>query len=696
MFVLMKKPLRYITVIASSATIMAVCESANAAADLSSRPSDKHVSIAAGSLVGNQADASATLVRATPVQLELGSRSAALLMVDGLQFKDLNHNGRLDPYEDWRLPIAQRIENLLSLMTLDEKVGLMMHGTAPADGPLGMLGISAKGYDLVAATKLIRERHLNSFITRLTMAAGSFAEQNNALQAIAESGRLGIPNTISSDPRNHAMATLGAGNASTSFSTWPEPLGLAATGDAALVRQFGDMARQEYRAVGIHMALSPQADLFSEPRWARGNGTFGEDVDLVSRMVGAYVQGFQHGSDGVAADGVVAIVKHWVGYGAERDGYDGHNYYGRISHLDEAALQLHIRPFEAAFAAKVGGLMPTYNIIEGIQMNGKPVEAVGAGFSHELLTDLLRGKFAYEGLILSDWAITEDCNLACMTGNPPQTPMDIGMSWGVGTLSRIQRFAKGVNAGLDQFGGVDDGAALLAAVRNGEVSEARLDASVRRILKIKFQLGLFDNPYVDPERAAALVNSPAMESAAKLARRRSLVLLENQHAILPLKAGAKVYLTGFSRAAAVLHGLIPVDDPSQAEVAIVALAAPSEQLHPNYFFGSRQHEGRLDFRPGDKGYDDLLALGARLPTIVSVYLDRPAILSAVREHAAAILGDFGAGEDAVLDVLTGKASPQGRLPLELPSSMRAVEAQSPALPHDSPAPLYPIGYGLSY
>ncbi len=626
-------------------------------------------------------------------QPELGRRSTQLLTVDGLQFKDLNQNGRLDPYEDWRLPIDQRVENLVTQLTLEEKAGLMMHGTAPADG---LLGQSARGYDLLKAKEFIIEQRVNSFITRLALAPALFAEQNNALQTIAESSRLGIPITISSDPRNYAESIVGAGNAAAGFSIWPEPLGMAASGDAGIARQFGDMARQEYRAVGIHMALSPQADLFTEPRWTRGNGTFGDDPDLAGAMVRAYVEGFQHGDKGVTTDGVVTIVKHWVGYGASRDGFDGHNYYGRFSKLDEATLKLHIKPFEGAFAAKVGGVMPTYNILEGAQVNGKQIEQIGAGFSHELLTDLLRGKYAYDGLILSDWSISQDCNTACQTGNPPQLPKDIGMSWGVEKLSRVERFAKGINAGLDQFGGVSDSQAVLDAVKAGLIAESRLDQSARHILKIKFQLGLFENPYVDPADASAIVNARAFQLAAENAQHRSVVLLENHHSILPLKSKTKVYLDGIDRMTAEQYGLVVVDRPELAKVAIIKVAAPFEKLHPNHFFGSRQHEGDLAFKEGEAGYDKIAALSKRLPTIVLVYLDRPAILTEIKDKVAAIIGDFGANTTTLMAIVTGQVHPTGKLPFELPSSMSAVEAQSPALPHDSAQPLYPFGYGLKY
>jgi beta-glucosidase len=213
---------------------------------------------------------------AAPAQPALGSRGGATIAVDGLKFRDLDRDGKLSPYEDWRLDPEQRAADLTARMTLDEKAGAMMHGTVPAKGPLGVAGIGA-GYDLDKAAPLIQSRHVETFITRLSGAPAMLAEQNNALQALAEATRLGIPVTISTDPRNHFQFTAGASVTSGGFSQWPEATGLAAIGDPALTKRFGEVARKEYRAVGIHQALSPMADLATEPRWSRINGTFGED-----------------------------------------------------------------------------------------------------------------------------------------------------------------------------------------------------------------------------------------------------------------------------------------------------------------------------------------------------------------------------------------------------------------------------------
>lgn len=610
-------------------------------------------------------------------------------------WRDLNHNGRLDPYEDARLPAEKRVDDLLRQMTLEEKVGTMLHGTLPGVG--SAIGASERGYDIARARALIERAKVTSFITRLAMPPADFAAANNAIQRLAEQSRLGIPVTISSDPRNHFQIVAGASNAAHGFSQWPETLGLAAIGDRALVRGFGQVVAVEYRAVGIHMALSPQADLFSEPRWSRGTGTFGSDPRLVSTLAGAYITGLQGSADGVTPDGVAAVVKHWVGYGAEPDGFDAHNYYGRIVRLDQASFAAHVAAFDGPLAARVAGVMPTYPIVAGPRVAGRPLEPVGAGFSRQLLRGLLRGEKGYRGLILSDWLVTADCGPTCRAPDAatPQQPAAIAMPWGVEKLSPAERFAKGVDAGIDQFGGVDDPAPLLAAVRAGKIAKARVDAAARRVLLLKFQLGLFDNPYVDPAAAARLVGNRAAQARADAAQRAAQVVLKATGGVLPLRTGARVWLSGVDAAAARAAGLTVADRPEAADVAIVRTATPAEKLHPYHFFGSWQHEGRLDFRPGDAGYEAVArAADAGLPVVLAVDMDRPAILTAIAPKTAAILALFGASDAALIDVLAGRATARGRMPFELPRSMDAVVAQDPARPDDSADPLYPRGAGI--
>jgi beta-glucosidase len=380
-----------------------------------------------------------------------------IVSIDGFRFRDLNRNGALDPYEDSRLTPDERARDLVSRMTLDEKAGAMMHGTARSMGPMGRVGVGT-GYDTAANRELIDVAKVTSMITRLGGDPARLAAEHNALQAIAEGTRLGIPLTISTDPRHHFQYVLGASVTQGQFSQWPEPLGFGALNDATLMRRFGDIARQEYRAVGIHMALSPQADLATEPRWSRINGTFGEDADLVGRLARAYVEGFQHGSNGVDTAGVVTVIKHWAGYGAAKDGYDSHSYFGKFATFPGQNFEYHVRPFLGAIASKVGGVMPTYSILEGATWDGRPIEPVGAGFNRRVLTEMLRDRYGFRGVILTDWAVTEDCNARCREGVPAgerPTFADVGMPWGVEELPMRARFVKAVQAGVDQFGGTE-------------------------------------------------------------------------------------------------------------------------------------------------------------------------------------------------------------------------------------------------
>lgn len=641
--------------------------------------------------------------RRPATQPALGSRSAPIIAQGALRFRDLNRNGAVDAYEDWRLTPAARVRDLVARMTLEEKAGVMMHGTARAAGAMGGAGVGI-AYDSTANRALIDGAKVNSMITRLGGDPATLAVQDNALQEIAERSRLGIPLTISTDPRHHFQYVLGASVTAGRFSQWPEALGFAAIGDAGLMRRFGDIARQEYRAVGIQMALSPQADLSTEPRWSRINGTFGEDADLAGRMVRAYVEGFQHGSKGADTGGVLTVVKHWVGYGAAATGYDSHNYYGRKATYSGNNLPYHVKPFLGAFAAHVAGVMPTYSILEGATWNGKPLEQVGAGFNRQLLTDMLRGQYGYKGVILTDWGVTNDCNERCRSGvaqGERPSFADVAMPWGVEDIPKRARFVKAVQAGIDQFGGTEDASVLVDAVRAGELKESRLDESAQRVLMEKFALGLFENPYVDPAAAPRRVGTEAFRAAGVDAQQRSLVLLENDTRILPLRRTGKggplrVYVAGVDSAAVRRAGYVLATDPAQADVAVMRLAAPFETLHPGYVFGAMQHEGSLEFRDADPAYAEFRRVSALVPTIVTVYLDRPAVLTPLKGRARAVLANFGISDDALLDVLSGRAKPMGKLPFDLPSSSAAVDAQHSDVAHDIVRPLYRFGYGRRY
>ena len=343
--------------------------------------------------------------------------------------------------------------------------------------------------------------------------------------------------------------------------------------------------------------------------------------------------------------------------------------------------------------------MPTYSILEGATVDGKPLEQVGGGFNTQLLT-LLRRTYQFDGVVLSDWAITNDCSEICMNGFPAgQKPSfsGVAMPWGVEKLSKEDKFAKSVNAGVDQIGGSDDPAPLLAAVHNHKVSEERVNQAVTRILIQKFQQGLFENPYVDSGIAADIVASSKFLSEALDAQRRSFVLLENKNNLLPLNgAGKRLFLYQVDPKVAAQYGFTVTDNLDQADLALIRASAPFDTLHPNYMFGSMQHEGSLDFPDDNPEYQAIIRASAKVPTIVTVFLDRPAILNKFNGKVSALLANFGVSDRALFDVLTGKGKPEGRLPFELPSSMQEVEAQLSEMPHDTAHPLYKLGFGLSY
>lgn len=628
-------------------------------------------------------------------QAKLGHHNVTLIEQDGLKFKDLDKNGKLTPYEDWRLTPLQRAQDLVTRMSLEEKAGLMMHGSVPAIGSI--IG-EGKAYDLPAATRMIVDEKVNTFITRLSASPQSMAEQNNKLQEIAEQTRLGIPVMISLDPRSSYLYSAKGEPEEDGLSKWAQSLGIAAIGDEALTRHYADIARQEYRLLGVTQALSPMADLSTEPRWSRFDGTFGEDPELTKRMVRGYIEGMQNGRDGLNSGSVSTVVKHWVGYGASKDGYDGHNSYGKLAVFPGNSFEQHLIPFTGAFDVKVSGVMPTYAILQNLIYKGHQVEQVGAGFNHFLLQDLLRKTYKFDGVIISDWMITDDCNEICVHGSAPgetPDPVNLAMPWGVESLTKTERFIKAVEAGIDQFGGVTDIVPLVSAVKAGKLSETRLHQSAIRLLEQKFALGLFENAYVDAALTGQLLPNKQWQAQANQSQRNALVLLEKRGNLLPLKAKSKVYLYGIDPRIAEQAGFVVVNAPEQADVAIVRTATPYEQPHKNYFFGARYHEGSLAFSADNPDLKAILAAADKVPTIVTVYIDRPAILTPVKDKASVLIANFGISDNMLFTALTDGKPFTARLPFELPSSMEDVLAQYSDKPHDSKRPLYPIGFGLN-
>ncbi|OCG69995.1 beta-glucosidase [Gilliamella sp. Occ3-1] len=624
-------------------------------------------------------------------QVKLESYQLKKIIVDNLEFKDMDKDGKLTPYEDWRLSPQQRAQDLLSRMSLEEKAGVMMHGNAPSLN--NEIGRGDK-YDFEKLTVLILNDKVNSFITRLEVNPKDLAEQNNQLQKIAESSRLAIPLTISVDPRN----TFYYGNElgiKSGFSQWPGTLGMAAIGREKDINKYGDIIRQEYRALGVTQALSPMADLATEPRWARFEGTFGENPELSKKMVRGYISGIQ-GVDGLNSRSVAAVVKHWVGYGAAENGFDSHSAYGKYALFTQKdSLKEHIIPFTGAFEANVAGVMPTYSILKNAELNNHKLDAVGGGFNSFLLKDLLRDTYKFKGVIMSDWNITNDCNEVCINGTPQGVkPKVEGMPWGVENLTKEQRFIKAIQAGIQQFGGVSDSSIIVTAVNNKKIDEEYIDKAVLAILIQKFSLGQFENSYVDPSKTS-FVGNRHFQKVANQAQYNSLVLLENKQKILPLNFNNKIYLHGFLPDTRNLlkNKVNIVDKLEQADVIVVRINAPYEQNHKGYFFGLEHHEGSLAFQPNDKNIEFIEYASKTHPVIVTIYLDRPAILTPLKQYSSAIIANFGVNDVVLFDRLFDNKPYVAKMPFSLPDSMDSVKQQYSDLPNDMKT-LYQFGYGL--
>jgi len=610
---------------------------------------------------------------------------STLIRTEGnFAYRDLNKNGQLDVYEDSRQPMEDRVQDLLKKMTLEEKAGMMFYSPVRVNADGSIEDKPAKDFlasiSPVGITQ-IDKNHITHFNLFGVPAPDTLAMWYNSIQKYEEKTRLGIPLTIASDPRNQGSAGIFAMSAKT-FSMWPDPLGLAAVGDDKLTEQFADISRQEYLAVGIRQGLHPQVDLATEPRWPRISGTFGEDAALSSRMATAYIKGYQ--GEKLDKNSVAMMTKHFPGGGPQKNGLDPHFDFQKGEVYPGNNFNYHLIPFEAAFKAGTAAIMPYY----GVPMGQPGVPEVGFSYNKAIITELLRKKYHYDGVVCTDWGLVTDSKLG--TINFP------ARAWGVENLSKEERVLKIIDAGVDQLGGENLPDVIVKLVKDGKLSEKRIDESITRLLRLKFQLGLFDNPFVDVKKAAAIVGSAEFMKAGMDAQRRSITLLKNDNHVLPLAPNKlKIYIKNINPKIAAQYGTI-VTDPKQADIAIIRLQTPNYPIPEakGNFIAGMFHWGDLDFK--GQALQDILDLEKTVPTVVDIYIDRPAVVPEISKNAKALLVNFGSNDTALLDVVFGKYKPGGHLPIELPSSMEAVRNQKEDMPYDSKDPLYKFGAGLSY
>ena len=698
----------------------------------------------------------------------LGYSSVSTITEKGLLFKDLNRNGVLDPYEDWRLPAEKRAEDLASRMSVEQICGLMIYSSS----------ITVEEPELSEKQiEFLTEDHVRHVLVAGISSPGAGAAWANKVQALCESLPLGIPANNSTDPRNY---TNGKANTSTynhepdgefdpdgssSISRWPREIGMGATFDLDVIRRHGEIVSAEYRALGITTALSPQIDIATDPRWRRFYGTFSEDPDLNAAIAREYCDAFQTtagSKDGWGNQSVNCMVKHWPGGGSGEGGRDAHFSLGKYAVYPGGNFALGLIPFtEGAFKLKgktksASAVMPYYTISYGQDPSG---ENVGNGFSKYIIQDLLRGKYGFEGVVCTDWGIVKDYTVAWQHKGTP---------WGMETASLAERRLKAFEAGCDQLGGVYDNGPSLEAYKlweekyGTESARERFELSARRLLLNIFRVGLFENPYVDPVKADEIVGCKEFVAAGYEAQLKSIVMLKNHGQALPVSGRLKVWEPLRHVPAGLTHWMKPTeeydeypfshellskyfdiaDSPEEADFALVSIKTPyghwgyiqpgegEKEGHynpislqwgpytaeyarevslaggdPSESSANRSYRGRTEYSSNEPDMymvrDTRKAMGEK-PVILVVHVDRPFVPAEVEPYADAILLGFGVSNNALLDVISGKFAPVGKLPCQLPADMRTVEEQFEDTPHDmrcytdADGNTYDFAFGLKY
>jgi beta-glucosidase len=707
-----------------------------------------------------------------------------ILTDGGFAFKDLNKNGKLDKFEDWRLPVDVRANDLASKLSVEQIAGLMLyssHQSIPAMGggffgaatyngkPFKESGLKSSDLSDQQKTFLSDDNVRHVLITQVETPEIAALWNNNA-QSLVEGLGMGIPVNISSDPRHSidifAEFNAGAGGR---ISMWPGSLGITASFDPELMRKFGTIAATEYRALGIATALSPQIDLATEPRWGRFNGTMGEDPLLATDMARAYVDGFQTSdSANVIANGwgyrsVNAMVKHWPGGGPEEGGRDAHFGYGAYAVYPGKSFNTHLLTFtEGAFklsgpTSSAAAVMPYYTISYDVDTVNK--ENVGNGYNKYIITDLLRGKYHFDGVVCTDWGVTGDVSAVFKFE---------GKSWGMEQKSVAERHYKVLMAGVDQFGGNNDKKPVLAAYQLGvkehgeEFMRKRFEESAVRLLKNCFRVGLFENPYLDPSESKAVVGNPGFMKAGYEAQLRSVVMIKNSGKVLPVKEKVKVFIPKkYEPAGSNWFGMktperwsdpisheiagkffTVVDKPEEADIALVAISSPetgtgynpeavkkgdngyvpiSLQYKKYTAVDARAHslaggspfEKFTDRTFKGKSYEvrnsfdlkmvtETKAKMGKKPVIVLINVSNPMVFSDLEKSSDAILVHFGVQNQALLELVTGVAEPSALLPFQMPADMKTVEEQQEDVPRDmvcfkdSDGNTYDFGFGLNW
>ena len=651
-------------------------------------------------------------------QPEVVTKKVDLLFVNGLRFKDLNKNKKLDTYEDWRLPVDQRTDGLIREMTLSEKVGMLLINTLNAEAG-GIL--SQRGIELIEDEKMTRFIFRNVITSNPRPSGGGTfagvqitpfdaAQFMNSVQEVAEGTRLGIPLLFKSNARNHIDfdARAGINEEPGSFSSWPKEGGLAATRDMDLIADFGKIMAQEWTSIGLRGMYGYVGDLATEPRWYRVHETFSEDAELTANIISTLVTNLQ--GPALSNRSIALTIKHFPGGGPQEGGGDPHYAFGKNQIYPANKFDYHLLPFQAAINAGASSIMAYYGI---------PVDQpyipnnVGMAFSKGIVTDLLRKKLGFKGYVNSDTGIIGD------------------RAWGLEGKSTEEQILIAIEAGTDVLSGFNDNKQILNLVTSGKLPESRVDLSVKRLLKEQFELGLFENPYVDPNRASYLVGNASFRRKADIAQRKSIVLLQN-HTVLPLpteKPGDSLRLftmginpQAFSGANWIRTKVTSGDyDIKKAQTmpvinknvdyAIISVHVVNDS-GPDFRFGGAipvelnflafsdmAKSKSWKMTPSLSDIQKIMKAVGPGKTILAISFRQPYVLDEDSGllNAGAILATFGVSDAALVDVLSGKFKPAGKLPYALANKAKAVIDQHPDAPgYSKEDTLFPFGFGLTY
>ncbi|MGA9761514.1 MAG: glycoside hydrolase family 3 N-terminal domain-containing protein [Gaiellaceae bacterium] len=626
-----------------------------------------------------------------------------LVVLGGLEQSALSRSRAL-PYQDASRPAATRADDLLARMTLTEKVG-----------QLAQVSVSklTTNQDL---NRVFAQEGVGSILSGGGELPGArndprdWATGINGIQKAAlDRSRLGIPILYGADALHGLSPVLGA-------VIFPHQLGLAATRDAKLVRQVSAVTSRGAKALGIRWVFGPVADVSRDLRWGRYYETFGEDPKLASALVAASVRGLQGGGSGDLV--VAATAKHFIGYSQPQGGHDRFPVT-----LSSATLTNWFVPsFQAAVNAGAASVMTQHGAV-----NGTPVTA-----SRALTTDLLRGTMHFGGVVVSDWSDVGD--LYCPPGTSTTPKLNCIAS------SPEDAVRRAVNAGIDvtmiPYDSAQFTSALKDLVQSGAVSQSRLDEAVRRVLILKFRLGLFEHPYVDATKAQA---GAAAASDCKLARKavdESLTLLKNRRHVLPLKkSGGPILVVGPAaasvswqmggwtigwqgipagatppavtilqgiREAAGARNVLTANWRNQADVRAKAKKAKAVVVA----VGEKAYAEWYGDNPSGALAPDQVRLveaaeASGKPVVLVVVAGRPLMISGLVAKANALLMAYLPGTEAghgVADVLFGRVSPSGKLPVSWPASIKDVPMVKGIRLGDGKRakPLFAYGAGLSY